>query len=110
MTQSNRFCYNDGYHTSHHLNPLRHWREHPIAFLKQKETYARQQALVFHNIDYVMMTVKVLQKDYMHLAKCMVPIGNQVDMTLDERAEMLRRKTRKFTEEEIKVKFGVKAQ
>jgi fatty acid desaturase len=37
---SNRFCYNDGYHTSHHLNPLRHWREHPVSFLQQKDRYA----------------------------------------------------------------------
>ncbi|KAF2497652.1 hypothetical protein BU16DRAFT_456684 [Lophium mytilinum] len=103
---SNRFCYNDGYHTSHHLNPLRHWREHPVSFIKQKETYAKEQALVFTNIDYVMMTIKILQKDYAYLAKCMVPIGDQGTMSLEERAEMLRRKTRKFSEEEIAAKFG----
>jgi hypothetical protein len=104
--QSNRFCYNDGYHTSHHLNPRRHWRDHPVSFLKQKETYIREKALVFHNIDYVMMTVRLLQKDYMHLAKCLVPIGDQIELTLEEKAVMLRRHTRKFSEEEIKQKFG----
>jgi hypothetical protein len=62
--------------------------------------------LVFRNIDYIMMTVKLLQKDYLHLAKCMVPIGEtQAKMSLDEKAEMLRRKTRRFTEEEIRAKF-----
>lgn len=44
--QSNRHSYNDGYHTSHHLNPLRHWRDHPKSFLKGKEQYAAQGALV----------------------------------------------------------------
>ncbi|KGM92401.1 uncharacterized protein PADG_11603 [Paracoccidioides brasiliensis Pb18] len=104
---SNRFCYNDGYHTSHHLNPLRHWREHPVAFLRQKERYSKEHALVFHNIDYVMITVKLLQKDYAHLAKCLIPIGEQVHMSLDEIAAMLRTKTRRFSEADIKQKFRV---
>ncbi|KAK4100485.1 fatty acid desaturase [Parathielavia hyrcaniae] len=103
---SNRYCYNDGYHTSHHLNPLRHWRHHPVAFLKQKEVYANEKALVFHNIDYLMITISLLRKDYLHLARCLVPMGDQMDMTLEERAAMLRRTTRRFTEEEIREKFG----
>lgn len=52
-----------------------------------------------------MITVRLLMKDYAHLAKCLVPMGDQIDMTLDERAEMLRRHTRRFTEEEIREKF-----
>ncbi|KAJ9667270.1 hypothetical protein H2201_002471 [Coniosporium apollinis] len=105
---SNRFCYNDGYHTSHHLNPRRHWRDHPVAFLRQKDRYAGEQALVFRNIDYVMITVRLLRKDYVHLAKCLVPIGDQVGMSLEEIAVMLRTKTRKFTEEDIAEKFQKK--
>ncbi|KAK2785971.1 hypothetical protein FQN53_007074 [Emmonsiellopsis sp. PD_33] len=102
---SNRFCYNDGYHTSHHLNPLRHWREHPVAFLKQKERYSSEHALVFYNIDYIMLTISLLRKDYAHLARCLVPIGDQVHMTLDEIAVMLQTKTRRFTEPDIQRKF-----
>ncbi|KAH7412647.1 phosphoinositide 3-kinase regulatory subunit 4 [Cadophora sp. MPI-SDFR-AT-0126] len=105
---SNRFCFNDGYHTSHHLNPLRHWRDHPHAFLKAKERYSKEGALVFHNIDYLEITFRVLTKNYMHLAKQLVPIGDQIGMTQVELAEMLRRKTRRFSEEEIKVKFAKK--
>lgn len=107
--QSNRFCYNDGYHTSHHLNPLRHWREHPNSFMRSKDTYASQHALVFHNIDYIMITVRLMMKDYMTLAKCLVPIGDQIHLTLEERAEMLKKHTRRFTEEEIAEKFKHKA-
>ncbi|TPX14757.1 uncharacterized protein E0L32_005152 [Thyridium curvatum] len=106
---SNRFCYNDGYHTSHHLNPLRHWREHPNSFMRSKDTYASQHALVFHNIDYIMITVRLMMKDYMTLAKCLVPIGDQIHLTLEERAEMLKKHTRRFTEEEIAEKFKHKA-
>lgn len=76
-------------------------------FLQNKETYSREHSLVFHNIDYLMITIKLMQRDYDHLAKCLVPIGDQIDMTLEERATMLRRHTQRFSEEEIKQKFGV---
>ncbi|OAA47008.1 fatty acid desaturase [Metarhizium rileyi] len=102
---SNRFCFNDGYHTSHHLNPLRHWRDHPISFLEQKQTYANEGALVFHNIDFLMITFRLLCKDYEHLAKCLVPMGNQINLTMDGRVELLKRMTKKFSEEEIAQKF-----
>lgn len=86
---------------------MRHWREHPVAFLKAKHTYASNGALVFHDIDYLFMTVTLLRKDYARLAECMVPIGEkQIRMTMEERAAMLRRHTTAFTEEEIKAKFG----
>lgn len=84
---------------------MRHWRDHPVAFLKAKDTYASQDALVFHNIDYVFITVRLLMKDYETLAKCLVPIGDQIGMTMEERVNMLKSHTRPFTEEEIKKKF-----
>lgn len=94
--QSNRFSFNDGYHTSHHLNPRRHWRDHPAAFVKGKDRYAKEKALVFRNIDYIFITVHLLRKDYTHLAKCLVPIGDQVNMTLEQRVAMLHSRTRRF--------------
>ncbi|BCS26113.1 fatty acid desaturase [Aspergillus puulaauensis] len=102
---SNRFCYNDGYHTSHHLNPLRHWRDHPVSLLQQKDRYAEEHALVFRNIDYIMITIQLMRKDYKYLAKCLVPMGDQVGMTLDEKAEMLRTKTKRFSDMDVKSKF-----
>ncbi|KAJ5964402.1 uncharacterized protein N7479_004278 [Penicillium vulpinum] len=96
---SNRFCFNDGYHTSHHLHPLRHWREHPVALLRDQERYSDEQALVFQNIDYLMLTVNLLRKDYAHLARCMVPIGaEQRAMSLEQRADLLRSRTRRFSD------------
>ena len=56
-----------------------------------------------------MMTVKLLQKDYMHLASCLVPMGDQIGMSQEEIATMLKAKTRRFTEEDIEKKFGMKS-
>ncbi|EKD17679.1 uncharacterized protein L3040_003561 [Drepanopeziza brunnea f. sp. 'multigermtubi'] len=106
---SNRFCFNDGYHTSHHLNPRRHWRDHPHAFLSAKDRYSKEGALVFHNIDYLEITFRLLTKNYMRLAQQLVPIGDQIGMSQAEIAEMLRKKTRRFTEKEIRTKFGKRA-
>ena len=61
--------------------------------------------MVFRNIDYIMITIRLLRKDYMHLAKCLVPMGDQVGMSLEEIAAMLRTKTRRFSEAEIRDKF-----
>lgn len=102
---SNRYCYNDGYHTSHHLNPRRHWREHPASFIQQKYVYASESALVFRNIDYLMITVKLLQKDYKHLARCLVPIGSQISMTIEEIATLLETKTCRLTDADIRERF-----
>ena len=105
LDQSNRFCFNDGWHTSHHLNPLRHWRDHPLAFLKAKKQYQDGRALIFHNIDYLELTYRLMRKDYDHIARCLVPIGEQKDMNQEERVDMLMSKTRRFNEEDIRSKF-----
>ncbi|KAI2466258.1 hypothetical protein F4781DRAFT_406509 [Annulohypoxylon bovei var. microspora] len=107
---SNRYCFNDGYHTSHHLNPRRHWREHPVHFLANKGTYSAEHALVFHNIDYLEISIRLLMQDYKHLARCLVPIGEkQIALTMEQRASMLKRCTRRFSEDEIAEKFGAAA-
>ncbi len=103
--QSNRVCFNDGYHTAHHLNPLRHWRDQPRHFIQSKEAYRTGRALVFHDIDWFMMTIKLLQKDYKFLVERLVPIGDQIGMSPTELADMLRSKTKRFTDEEIQQKF-----
>ena len=60
---------------------------------------------MFQNIDYLMMTYRILSKDYLYLADCVVPIGDQISMTRQELADMLRSKTRRFSEEEIQEKY-----
>ena len=103
---SNRHCFNDGYHTAHHLNPRRHWRDHPVHLLQSKKQYAEGRALVFCNIDYLEITYRLMKKDYEHLAGCLVPIGEQRGMSRAEVIAMLRSKTTVFTEDDIRRKFG----
>jgi hypothetical protein len=73
--------------------------------VQQKAEYASQRALVFRNFDYLMITFRMLRKDYVYLAKCLVLIGDQRRLTLEEREAMLRLKTKRFTEEEIRKLF-----
>jgi hypothetical protein len=47
-----------------------------------------------------------MRKDYDYLAKCLVPIGEQINMSHEQKVEMLKSKTRRFTEDDIRRKFG----
>lgn len=47
-----------------------------------------------------------MRKDYDHLAKCLVPIGEQRNMTRGEVVAMLRRKTRRFSEGDVGRAWG----
>jgi hypothetical protein len=73
-----------------------------VAFVKGRDRYAEERALVFRNVDYIFITVNLMRKNYVHLAKCLIPIGNQVDMTLEERVDMLRSRTRRFPRSQTK--------
>ena len=52
-----------------------------------------------------MITVR-LMKDYQTLAECIVPIGEQISMTLEDRMALLESHVQRFTEEGIREKFG----
>lgn len=79
-----------------------------MSFLQQKHIYARESALVFHNIDYLMVTVRLMMKDYDTLAKCLVPMGDQIELTMEGRVALLKKLTRKFSEEQILEKYPPK--
>ena len=62
---------------------------------------------MFRNIDYLEITFRLMRKDYDHLAKCFVPISHeQRNMTHIEIIEMLRTKTKKFSESDIQRLWG----
>lgn len=61
--------------------------------------------MTFANIDYIMITISCITKNFDRLAHALVPMGEQIGMSHEEKVEMLRSKTRRFTGEEIKEKF-----
>lgn len=73
--------------------------------MKAKTQYAEGRSLVFHDIDYLFLTITLLRKDYDRLADCLVPMGDMVGKSKKELADILRTKTIRFTEEDIKNKF-----
>ena len=52
-----------------------------------------------------MLAYRLFRKDYDYLATCLVPMGNQIQMSHGERVEMLKRKTTKLTDDDIRRKF-----
>jgi hypothetical protein len=56
-----------------------------------------------------MITIRLMRKDYDILADRFVPMGaEQISMTHEEKVNLLKSRTRRFTEEEIAVKFRTK--
>ena len=74
--------------------------------MKAKKQYKDGRALVFHNIDYIMITYKLMVKDYDYLAQCLMPIGDQTKLNHDGIVDLLKTKTKKFTEEAIRQRFA----
>lgn len=52
-----------------------------------------------------MITLSCITKNFDRLAEALVPMGDQIGLSHEQKIEMLRSKTRKFTAEEIKDKF-----
>lgn len=73
--------------------------------MEQQDQYAEEKALVFRDIGYLMITYRLLCKNYTDLARRMIPIGNQMGKSPKELSDLLRTKTQRFTAEEIRIKF-----
>ena len=72
----NRRCFNDGYHIGHHLRPHMHWTEMPNDFLRNKDKYAENKAIVFEGMDFQMVWFWLMLKRYDVLADRFVNINN----------------------------------
>lgn len=62
--------------------------------------------MTFKDIDYIFLTIKVLAKNYDALATCLIPMGDQIGMTHEQKMDLIRTKTRAFSEEEIERIYG----
>jgi hypothetical protein len=63
-TPYNAFCFNDGYHTSHHLNPVRHWQDHPEHFVASVEKFREQKTMVFRGYYFWELWCGLMTKNY----------------------------------------------
>ncbi|KAJ3120714.1 hypothetical protein HK098_004400 [Nowakowskiella sp. JEL0407] len=100
--------FNDGYHASHHLNPLRHWLDHPRMFVKQRQQYYEEQAVVFKDLDYPGVWIRLVTGNYKDLAKYWIHLGDGPRPSDEEIIALLKHKTKRFTMEEVIKIYGKK--
>lgn len=94
-TVYNKVCWNDGYHIIHHLRPGMHYTEMPEAFLKQKDMFAENKALVFDGLHYLHIFTFLMTKRYDKLADHVVNINNMFS-SREEVIQLLKDRTRKI--------------
>jgi Fatty acid desaturase len=105
-TVYNTTAFNDGYHTSHHLNPIRHWQDHPEHLVSNAEKFKDQRVIIFSGIDYWGIWCMLMFQNYDVLAKHFVDLtGN---MTTKEKKEWLKARTRRLTSEQVEANYPSK--
>lgn len=72
----NKQCFNDGYHIVHHIKPHIHYTEMPGEFMANRQTYAKEKAVVFEGIDFFMVWIHLMTKNYKRLAKQFVHLDD----------------------------------
>ncbi len=94
----NHKCWNDGYHISHHIRPTMHWTDHPRHLLENREEYARNKALVFNGLDFLVIFILLMRKRYDVLADHLVNLGAWESK--EEMVATMKERTRRFSEQE----------
>ena len=90
----NRLCFNDGYHIAHHLKPTMHWTEYPEEFVRNKDKYIENDAVVFEEIDFFVIWFFLMCQRYDWLAHYYVNLGNKYKND-EEVIAMLKARTKK---------------
>ncbi len=91
----NRRCFNDGYHIGHHLRPHMHWTDMPKDFLKNKDKYVENKAIVFEKMDFQEVWLWLMLKRYDILARKFVNINNHYQSE-EEIIAFLKERTQKI--------------
>ena len=71
----NKLAYNDGYHTSHHLNPRRHWADHTNYFLGELDAFYKNETIVFRDVDFMGVWIMLMLRQYDRMAELFVHCG-----------------------------------
>lgn len=91
----NRRCFNDGYHIGHHLKANRHWTELPGELERNRETYAREGAIVFQGIDFFVIWFFLVTRNYDALARRYVQLGDR-ELSREEIISLLKERTKRI--------------
>jgi len=94
-TAYNNICWNDGYHTLHHLRPGMHYTDLPVEFVKQKDRLAEEKTLVFEGIHYLHVFLYLMGKRYDKLEKALVNINGSFSSS-EEAIALMKSRTKKF--------------
>lgn len=94
-TSYNQMCWNDGYHTVHHLRPAMHYTEIPEEFLKLKHEFAQKKSLIFDGIHYLHIFIYLMTKRYDKLADNLVNIDNTFS-SKEEAIALMKERTKKI--------------
>lgn len=100
-TVYNHKCWNDGYHIVHHLRPGMHYSEMPGEFLKRKDEFAANKAIVFDGIHYLHIFIWLLTKRYDKLADNLVNINGTIFSSKEEAMALLKDRTRKIQSQSL---------
>lgn len=94
----NRRCFNDGYHIGHHVSATRHWTEMPEDFANNRETYVKEDSVVFEGIDFFGVWALLMMRRYDALARKFVDLRDE-PRSHEEIVELLRSRTRRIAVE-----------
>jgi fatty acid desaturase len=93
-TRYNRRCFNDGYHIHHHVRATCHWSDYPAEFEDNKETYGREDAIVFDGIDFFQVWVLLMLGQHKRLAERVVKLPGAPERSKEETVAWLRERLR----------------
>jgi fatty acid desaturase len=105
----NKFCFNDGYHTTHHLNARLHWFDMPQDIMNRAPQFIASGALIFNGLDFHDLFWCLMFKDYKKIAKAIIPLDGK-ERPEAELIALIKERVRALTPEEARaaaLKSGV---
>ncbi len=94
-TKYNHICWNDGYHSVHHLRPALHYTDIPKEFMKNINQFFEKKTLIFDGIHYLHIFLWLMTKRYDKLADNLVNL-NQMFSGKEEAIAIMKERTRKI--------------
>ncbi|HYM95018.1 MAG TPA: fatty acid desaturase [Chitinophagaceae bacterium] len=96
----NHKCWNDGYHTMHHIRPGAHYTEYPLIFRENISRIVTNKTLVFENIHYLHIFFYLIRKRYDRLVANLVNINHTFQDDADAIA-LMKSRTKKFNQPKL---------